>query len=142
MDPNYTGVVWFATRIEKARPTAVGAMIDDMPDIEVVVAHSERATLRVGDMFLKIDTDHARIDREVEVMARVPIPTPRVLWLEPPVLALSAVPGAALLATLTLAHEENLDEVIAGYGGRLAEHGYRAPATFPEVAVLRSLAGE
>ncbi|HEX4818591.1 MAG TPA: hypothetical protein VFV00_00170, partial [Acidimicrobiales bacterium] len=102
-----------------------------MPDIEVVVAHSERATLRVGDMFLKIDTDHARIDREVEVMARVPIPTPRVLWLKPPVLALSAAPGAALLATLTLAHEENLDEVIAGYGGRLAEHGYRAPATFP-----------
>ncbi len=65
------------------------------------------------------------------------------------------------LATLTLAHEEHLDDVVAGYGGDvemdviraywslrslmstrwLAEHGYGAPATFPEVAVLISLAG-
>jgi aminoglycoside phosphotransferase (APT) family kinase protein len=260
-------------------------MIEDMADIEVVVAHSERVTLRVGDVFLKIDTDHARIDREVEVMARAPIPTPEVLWRKPPVLALAAVPGAALgvleapsrassaawvaagaavrslhdaplppwpssqcqqqparssrgtlelpplldeecawlvanevvspdvvrrnrqlaeaalrpwspvfihgdlqivhvfvegdevsgvvdwseggqgdamydLATLTLAHEEHLDDVLAGYGGDieldviraywsirslmvvrwLAEHGYGAPATFPEVAVLNALA--
>jgi aminoglycoside phosphotransferase (APT) family kinase protein len=63
------------------------------------------------------------------------------------------------LATLTLAHEEHLDDVVAGYGGDvemdviraywslrslmeirwLAEHGYGAPATFPEVAVLNSL---
>lgn len=42
-------------------------MIDDMREIEVVVAHSERVTLRVGDVSLKIDTDQARIDREVEV---------------------------------------------------------------------------
>lgn len=260
-------------------------MIDAVPEIDVVVAHSERATLRVGDVFLKIDTDQARIDREVEVMARAPIPTPEVLWRKPPVLALAAVPGAALgllgepspasaaawtaagaavralhdaelppwsssqsqqqpvrnsrdamefpplldaecewliangvvsadvvrrnrlvaeaalrpweptfihgdlqivhvfvdgdevsgvvdwseggqgdamydLATLTLAHEERLDDVIAGYGVDaemdviraywslrslmstrwLAEHGYGAPATFPEVAVLLSLA--
>ena len=261
-------------------------MIDDMREIEVVVAHSERVTLRVGDVFLKIDTDQARIDREVEVMARAPIPTPEVLWRKPPVLALAAVPGAALgvleepsrassaawvaagaavrtlhdaplppwpssqcqqqpalssrgtvefpplldsecewlvandvvsadvvrrnrqvaeaalrpwtpvfihgdlqivhvfvdgdevsgvvdwseggqgdamydLATLTLAHEEHLDDVVAGYGGDieidviraywslrslmeirwLVEHGYGAPATFPEVAVLNSLPG-
>ena len=63
------------------------------------------------------------------------------------------------LATLTLAHEEHLDDVVAGYGGDveldviraywslrslmvirwLVEHGYGAPATFPEVAVLNSL---
>ena len=261
-------------------------MIDVMQEIEVVVAHSERATLRVGDVFLKIDTDQARIDREVEVMARAPIPTPEVLWRKPPVLALAAVPGVALgllgepspaspaawvaagaavralhdatpppwpssqsqqqparsssettgfpplldaecewliangvvsadvvrrnrrvaeaalrpwapvfihgdlqivhvfvdgdevtgvvdwseggqgdamydLATLTLAHEEHLDDVIAGYGRDvdvdviraywslrslmstrwLVEHGYGAPATFPEVAVLNSLSG-
>ena len=67
-----------------------------MQEIEVVVAHRERATLRVGDVFLKIDTEQARIDREVEVMARAPIPTPEVLWRKPPVLALAAVPGAAL----------------------------------------------
>ena len=62
------------------------------------------------------------------------------------------------LATLTLAQEEHLDDVVAGYGGDieidviraywslrslmvirwLAEHGYGAPATFPEVAVLNS----
>src|SRR5262245_13478493 len=67
-----------------------------MRGIEVVVAHSERVTMRVGDVFLKIDTDHARVDREVEVMARAPIPTPEVLWRRPPVLALAAVPGAPL----------------------------------------------
>jgi len=260
-------------------------MIDDMREIEVVVAHSEHVTLRVGDVFLKIDTDQARIDREVEVMARAPIATPEVLWRKPPVLALAAVPGAPLgrleepsrassaawvaagaavrtlhdaplppwpssqcqqqparnsrgtvefppkldsecewllandvvsadvvrrnrqvaeaalrpwtpvfihgdlqivhvfvdgdelsgvvdwseggqgdamydLATLTLAHEEHLDDVVAGYGGDieidviraywslrslmeirwLVEHGYGAPATFPEVAVLNSVA--
>src|SRR5881392_312981 len=71
-------------------------MIDDMQEIEVVVAHRERATLRVGDVFLKIDTEQTRIDREVEVMARAPIPTPEVLWRKPPVLALAAVRGTAL----------------------------------------------
>ncbi len=261
-------------------------MMQPMQELEVVVAHSERATLRVGDVFLKVDTDQARIDREVEVMARAPIPTPEVLWRTPPVLALGAVRGAALgllgepspapasawvaagaavrvlhdadlppwpssqsqqqpvrsdgelgfpplldaecewlvsngvvsaevvrrnrmiaeaalrpwepvfihgdlqivhvfvegdevsgvvdwseggrgdamydLATLTLAHEEHLDDVLSGYGGEvdldairaywalrslmstrwLAEHGYGAPATFPEVAVLNALAGQ
>jgi aminoglycoside phosphotransferase (APT) family kinase protein len=65
-------------------------------EVEVVVAHSERATLRVGDVFLKIDADQARIDAEVEAMARAPVPTPEVLWRKPPVLALAALPGRAL----------------------------------------------
>ncbi|WP_203899821.1 phosphotransferase family protein [Virgisporangium aliadipatigenens] len=64
--------------------------------IEVVVAHSERATLRVGDVFLKVDTDQARIDVEVAAMGMVPVPTPAVLWRKPPVLAIAAVPGTAL----------------------------------------------
>jgi aminoglycoside phosphotransferase (APT) family kinase protein len=62
------------------------------------------------------------------------------------------------LAALTLAHEEHLDDVIAGYGADvdldvirawwsfrsliairwLAENGYGSPENFPEVAVLRS----
>ena len=62
------------------------------------------------------------------------------------------------LATLTLAHEEHLDDVIAGYGADvdydlirawwsfrsliairwLTENGYGSPEAFPEVAVLRS----
>jgi aminoglycoside phosphotransferase (APT) family kinase protein len=65
-------------------------------EVEVVVAHSERATLRVGDVFLKIDADQARTDVEVEAMAMAPLPTPEILWRKPPVLALAAVPGTAL----------------------------------------------
>ena len=67
-----------------------------MEEVEVVVAHSEGATLRVGDVFLKIDADRARTDAEVEAMAMAPVPTPEVLWRKPPVLALAAVGGTAL----------------------------------------------
>jgi aminoglycoside phosphotransferase (APT) family kinase protein len=65
-------------------------------EVEVVVAHNERATLRVGDVFLKIDADQTRTDVEVEAMALAPIPTPEVLWRKPPVLALAALRGTAL----------------------------------------------
>src|SRR5438876_1908149 len=71
-------------------------MMADVEEVEVVVAHNERATLRVGDVFLKIDADQTNTDVEVEAMAMVPIPTPAVLWRKPPVLALAALPGAAL----------------------------------------------
>ena len=67
-----------------------------MEEVEVVVAHSERATLRVGDVFLKIDSDQARLDVEVEAMALAPLPTAEVLWRKPSVLALAALPGKAL----------------------------------------------
>ena len=67
-----------------------------MEEVKVVVAHSERATLRVGDVFLKVDADQARIDAEVEAMALAPVPTPEVLWCKPSVLALAALPGMAL----------------------------------------------
>jgi aminoglycoside phosphotransferase len=245
----------------------------DVDQVQVVVAHRDRATLRVGDVFLKIDADQARTDVEVQAMGIAPVPTPQILWRRPPVLALAALPGQALgrleqpstasraawvaagasirrlhdapltprpgpgldelaselaeecdwlvandvlpadvvtrnrrlaetalrpwtgvfihgdlqithvfvegdevtgildwseasegdglydLATLTLAHEEHLDDVIAGYGADvdldvirawwsfrsltairwLTENGYGSPETFPEVAVLRSL---
>ncbi len=65
-------------------------------EVEVVVAHHERATLRVGEVFLKIDGDQAATDVEVEAMALAPVPTPEVLWRRPPVLALAALPGAAI----------------------------------------------
>ncbi|GAB2827220.1 phosphotransferase [Actinoallomurus bryophytorum] len=68
----------------------------DVEEVELVVAHRERATLRVGDVFLKIDADQTRTDVEVEAMAMAPIPTPEVLWRKPPVLALAALPGTAL----------------------------------------------
>lgn len=67
-----------------------------MDEVEVVVAHSERATLRVGDVFLKVDADQARVDVEVEAMSLAPVPTPEVLWRKPPVLAIAALPGATL----------------------------------------------
>ncbi|WP_410652760.1 phosphotransferase family protein [Amycolatopsis sp. cmx-4-54] len=67
-----------------------------MDEVEIVVAHSERATLRVGDVFLKVDTDESRSDVEVAAMGMAPIPTPQILWRKSPVLALSALPGTAL----------------------------------------------
>ncbi len=67
-----------------------------VPELEVVVAHQERATLRVGDVFLKIDADQERLDREADVMALSPIPTPAILWRKPSVLALAALPGTPL----------------------------------------------
>src|SRR5258708_21367403 len=71
-------------------------MMADVEQVEVVVAHKERATLRVGEVFVKIDADQTRTDVEVEAMAMAPIPTPAVLWRKPPVLALAALPGTAL----------------------------------------------
>ena len=71
-------------------------MMADVEEIEVVVAHNERATLHVGDVFLKIDADQTRTDVEVEAMAMAPVPTPKILWRKPPVLALAALPGTAL----------------------------------------------
>jgi aminoglycoside phosphotransferase (APT) family kinase protein len=71
-------------------------MIAGVQRVEVVVAHSERATLRVGGVFVKVDADQTRTDVEVQAMAMAPVPTPEVLWRQPPALALAALPGAAL----------------------------------------------
>jgi aminoglycoside phosphotransferase (APT) family kinase protein len=71
-------------------------MMAGVVEVEVVVAHQERATVRVGEVFLKIDGDQGRIDVEVEAMARAPIPTPEVLWRAPQVLALAVVRGRPL----------------------------------------------
>lgn len=67
-----------------------------MTAVEVVIAHDERATLRVGDVFLKIDGDRANAEVEIEAMRLAPVPTPEVLWRQPPVLALGAVPGTPI----------------------------------------------
>ena len=68
----------------------------ELPEVQVVVAHQARVTLRVGDVFLKVDPDEAGIDAEVAAMAAVPVPTPPVLWRNAPVLAIGLVPGTAL----------------------------------------------
>ena len=67
-----------------------------MEDLKVIVAHHERVTLRVGEVFLKVDVDQGRTDREVAAMTAAPVPTAEILWRTPPVLALVALPGAAL----------------------------------------------
>src|SRR5215218_5112385 len=82
--------------INPATSVAIPAIMADVEEVEVVVAHHERATLRVGYVFLKIDADQTHTDVEVEAMAMAPIPTPEVLWRKPPVLALAALPGTAL----------------------------------------------
>ena len=90
---------WTAARSPAINPATIGGqpvIMADVEKVEVVVAHNERATLRVGDVFLKIDADQARIDVEVDAMAMAPIPTPEVLWRKPPALALAALPGTAL----------------------------------------------
>ncbi len=86
--------------MRKPRPVrnspAHPATLTDVEEVEVVVAHHESATLRVGEVFLKIDAHQARTDLEVEAMTIAPVPTPVVLWRKPPVLALAALPGSAL----------------------------------------------
>lgn len=86
----------------------------------MVVAHAERATLRVGEVFLKVDADQTRLDVEVAAMALAPVPTPRVLWRKPPVLAIAALSGTAL--------------------GRLGEPSTASPAAWAAAgAALRTL---
>ncbi|WP_433199739.1 phosphotransferase family protein [Dactylosporangium sp. CS-047395] len=67
-----------------------------MDEVHVVVAHSERTTLRVGDVFVKVDADPARLEVEAAAMALAPIPTPKLLWYQPPALAIARLPGRAL----------------------------------------------
>src|SRR3977135_2597230 len=96
------------------------AMMADVEQIEVVVAHKERATLRGGTVFLKIDADQTRTDVEVEAMAMAPVPTAEVLWRKPPGLALAPVRGEAV--------------------GRLAEPSPASPAAWAAAgAAIRKL---
>lgn len=67
-----------------------------MNPVEVVLANNDRVTLRVGDIFLKIDADRERADVEVESMSAAPVPTPEILWRKGPVLALAALRGRTL----------------------------------------------
>ncbi len=67
-----------------------------MNSVDVVLTANDRATVRVGDTFLKIDADQQRADREVEAIALAPVPKPTIRWRKSPVLALAAVPGRPL----------------------------------------------
>jgi aminoglycoside phosphotransferase (APT) family kinase protein len=92
----------------------------DVSQVDIVLANNDRVTLRVGDVFLKIDSDHTRAEVEVEAMAMAPVPTPEVLWRKPPAVALAALRGEAL--------------------GRLAEPSAASPAAWAAAgAALRRL---
>lgn len=69
---------------------------EQVDEVEIVVAHSERTTLKVGSTFLKVDADPARLEREAQAMSLAPIRTAEILWHQPPVLALAELPGTPL----------------------------------------------
>ncbi|GAB0108682.1 phosphotransferase [Nocardia sp. JMUB6875] len=71
-------------------------------------------------MFLKVDSDQARLDAETDAIVSAPIPTPKILWRKPSVLALAALPGIPL--------------------GRLGEPSTASPAAWAAAgAALRTL---
>jgi aminoglycoside phosphotransferase (APT) family kinase protein len=89
-------------------------------DVEVALANNDRVTVRVGDTFLKIDSDQHRTDVEVEAIEAAPVPTPQILWRQPPVLALARLRGQPL--------------------GRLGEPSVASPAAWAAVgAAIRRL---
>jgi aminoglycoside phosphotransferase (APT) family kinase protein len=105
-----------------ASPAPGPDALDSEPvdEVELIVAHNERATLRVGNVFLKIDADRAAAAIEAAAMVLAPVPTAKILWHKPPVLAVAAVRGTAL--------------------GRLAEPSTASPAAWAAAgAALRTL---
>jgi aminoglycoside phosphotransferase (APT) family kinase protein len=72
---------------------------------EIITAHKERAMMRLGDVFVKVDTESDRVRREVAALGSVvSIPIPAVLWERPGtphLLALSEVAGSQLAVLRT-----------------------------------------
>jgi aminoglycoside phosphotransferase (APT) family kinase protein len=69
--------------------------------VSVVSSHHERAVVRIGSLFLKVETDPERATAELAALrsAPVPVPVPSIVWSTagpPAVLALSGVPGTPL----------------------------------------------
>jgi hypothetical protein len=81
--------------VNPVTPVVIPAVMVGVEQVEVVVAHHERATLRVGGVFLKIDADRpAPASRSRRWRWRRSRPR-EVLCREPPALALAALPGTA-----------------------------------------------
>lgn len=67
---------------------------------EVVVAHQDRAVLRLGDVFVKVESDPAKAQREHDLLSSVPVPVPQVVWWRPgspSLLGLARATGESLL---------------------------------------------
>jgi aminoglycoside phosphotransferase (APT) family kinase protein len=95
--------------------------------VEVGVAHDERASLRVGDIFVKIDADQQRRNLEVQAMATAPVPTARILWHHPHALALAALPGQALGHLGNPSHASTAAWAAAGAAVRLLHNAPLPP---------------
>ncbi|XVS67935.1 phosphotransferase [Actinosynnema sp. CA-299493] len=97
-----------------------------MEEVEVVFAHSRRVTLRVGDVFLKVDGDReiaeAALRPWTPVFVHGDLQITHVFVVGDDVAGVidwsEAAPGDAMadLATLTLGHEDRLEDLLAGYG--------------------------
>ena len=70
-----------------------------MAVVEIITSHHERAVVRAGDVYLKVETDPARARGEVAALRGAPVPAPELLWWRfgmPSVLALAAIVGRPL----------------------------------------------
>lgn len=90
-----------------------------MSPIDVVVAHQERVTVRVGEVFVKVFAEASRAARETEAIDHVAasVPVPDVLWRQDHAIALSAVPGEPLA---TLGVESNASPLAWRAAGAIA----------------------
>lgn len=89
---------------------------------DVVLAHQERAVVRLGDVFIKADTSGDRVARELAALASVDVPRPQLLWYRPgPVslVALSEIAGSPLGA---LGSPSSHGAEAWATAGRLARH--------------------
>lgn len=67
--------------------------------VEIPSAHHERAVVRAGDVYIKVETDRGRALRERAATSAATVPAPSVLWSHdgpPALLALSAISGTSL----------------------------------------------
>ncbi len=66
---------------------------------EILVSHQDRAVVRVGDAYIKAETDQRKAEREHAILRSAPVPVPEVLWWRPgnpSLLALARVSGETL----------------------------------------------
>lgn len=67
--------------------------------VEVIVSHHERAVVRLGDCYVKVESIPIKAQREHDILEARPVPMPEVLWFrsgDPSVLALTEVRGRPL----------------------------------------------
>ena len=114
-----------------------------MAPVDIVTSHHERAVVRVGDVYLKVETDLAKARGEVAALHGAPVPVPALLWWRfgtPSVLALAAVAGRPLGA---LGDERVAPPSAWTAAGAMARRLHRSPvpAGLRDWFALHGLAG-